>query len=396
MSHRRLVVSVLAVMSLGAASCGSDDDPAATAAPSTTERDTSTTEALDESGASTTTVSTVADPTTTTVAPTTTTTTTATPATVAPDPGPEPGVDDEARGPDELCAAFESIFIAGLISSFAAFDDPSVIDPLLLGFMPELAERFEAAVATLPADGVPADFEQATRYATAVFAVAAVAVRAAGITDADLERLGSVLDPAVLEAGPSDGDLGDLIDDDVLDRLAAVEFDLDAELVDVPEPDETQLVALCPSMAEYLGLGGTTIEDACAIVDELALAVVFTEPFPAFDPDDVDTGMCSWEDEVADRELVVSVTDLETLEETRTGNEESMDVVAIDGLGDGAWSIDGFLAGISSTGVRGGFGSGRATVGAADGDRGLLVAVRAEDGDPVALATDVATILLGG
>lgn len=379
----RLRVVVVTVLVLAASACGSDDstapDPGATT--------TGTVDSATDDTAEVTTTTASAD-TTTTTAPTTTTTTTTT--------GPETTTSVEPAPPTEdvelLCAAYEQLFTTAFFLGLATFDDPEAGDLLLLAAMPALAPAWQDAVATFPIDGVSSELQNVTRDATEVLSRAAAAVLASDVDQTTLAVFGQALlaGPEPAEVLPEE-DLDELLDDEFLDQLAAVDFDIDAAFDDVDDPDTDELAVLCPVLAEFLGVGEALPvgSDACDVVTDVTLTIVFWPAAPDHDPDDVGSGMCSWVD-TAGRELVVSLTDARTVERTRDDNTSAFDVVSLPGLGDDAWSIEGLLTGVSTTGGRGGFGGGRATVGVIVGETGLLVAVVDADGNAAPLAEAVA------
>ncbi len=404
---RRLprALALSAALALTASACGSDE-PSATestgdAGTDVADTDPETTTAVLGAGAdsdstgSTESTGDEATTTSTTVAPSTT---------AAPTSTTEPDIDAPEVGTDgPVCAAYESLMLVGFVSVFSGLADPDDPDLLLTAATPALAQAFAVAVASLPDDDVPAELEASTRAASDIFADTAAAVAASGVDPRLVGAFEQLLDGALQGGEVADvgeADLTELLDDEQRVVLAEVGFNFDAAFEGVPEPDEETLLGLCPTLAQYLEFdgGGGPQTDACAGVPSSALMTLFAtaqvEPEPYRDDD---PSLCSWTE--GERELRVSLVTADLVDQTRSGNEESNEILDVPGLGDEAWVAPGLMLGVTSdgTGGRGGFGSDRTTVGVVSGDTGVLVAVHAPGATDVdALAIDLAELIVLG
>lgn len=393
-----LRAAVAIAVTLLAAACGSSD-PGADAPTTTT--------ATESSDSPTTT------PTSTTVSPTSTTSTTLPTETTedsdAADGTSDASTEDTSSAPvpelpdvpqlgldGPVCAAYESLFLVGLTAVFAGFEDQILPDLLFTAAMPAIAPVWAEAVAALPADGVSAELDESTRGAAEVFAAVAAEVEAAGVDPALLTAFDSLLSGDV-EAG-DDAALLELLDEEQRQLLVDVGFSFEEGMAGVPEPDEGELLELCPNLAAALTFETPAVlqTDACVSVPSSALMALFATVQVEAEPyRDDDPSLCSWAS--GDTELLVSVIPPGLVDLARAGNEDTNPVVVVEGLGDQAWVVSGLTLGQTSdgSGGRSGTGADRSTVGVIAGDTGLLVAVKAPGAtDTDELAVDIAELIV--
>ena len=176
-----------------------------------------------------------------------------------PEPEPEPESDPETAEPadpnarETFCTAWANFVTVSFAGALTDPDDPTVGELVVLAAMPTLQPQWEAATEAAPAAGASEELAGITASAAEVFSRAASAVAVADVDPDALALLGAVGDPESALADELDREgIEHALDDDLLVGLGAIDFDVDAELVGIAEPDD-ELIELCPGIMEVFG-----------------------------------------------------------------------------------------------------------------------------------------------
>ena len=176
-----------------------------------------------------------------------------------PEPEPEPEPDPETAEPadpnarETFCTAWANFVTVSFAGALTDPDDPTVGELVVLASMPTLQPQWEAATEAAPAAGASEELAGITASAAEVFSRAASAVAVADVDPDALALLGAVGDPESALADELDREgIEHALDDDLLVGLGAIDFDVDAELVGIAEPDD-ELIELCPGIMEVFG-----------------------------------------------------------------------------------------------------------------------------------------------